>query len=430
MARNRTRAVAMLTGASALTAAANSAGAMAATVALGADERGAMVLVLTISGVVAMIAPLGTGIALRAQLPRVDDEAARGSLLGSYLWLTLGLAALGAALAVVAVRVSAPAIDAGLADPRLLVAVAVSTLAQVLLWQSNELFYAVAEFRQGATWNLASVVAGLAGLLVAIAISAQAWLLLLLQGTGVLAAMVARLRPLRRRGLIRPVAPSGQVLRALFRQGVPSLGLNIGIVLAQRADRYILGVVAGTTAVGIYSLGATMSGMAGLIPLAIGQVSLNDAATAGARFWPGRHIVWALGGATLSSIAIALGGWLLLVPVFGEDFAPARHLLFPLLVAEICLAPYWVAGRALLGGGWSRTAAVIGAASAVGAAALYGFAIPIWGMTGAALASIALYAGLSLMSMALLARRVGGPRGRIPATAARHAPVERVRIHS
>ncbi|WP_319458473.1 lipopolysaccharide biosynthesis protein [Micromonospora sp. RTP1Z1] len=414
MARTRTTAVALLTGASALSAMANSGAAVAATIVLRPEERGVMVLVSSLSALVALVGPLGTGTALRSQLPRVDSDRHRISLLASYLWVTVGAAVVGAAVATVAVRLSAPAIDASLADLRLLVAVAVSTLAQILLLQSNELAFAVGDFQRGAAWNVASVIAGLAGLLIAVAISAQAWLLLLLQGTGLLGASLARWLALRRRGLIRLAAPSRRMQLALFRQGVPSLGLNIGLVLAQRADRYILGIVAGTAAVGIYSLAATLSGVASLVPLAIGQLSMRDAATRSLPTWPGGQVRAAVASAALTSVAVAIGGWLLVIPIFGQDFAPARHLIVPLLVAEICLAPYWVAARALVGGGWSRTAAMIGVANAVGATALYGVAIPIWGMVGAAAASSVLYGGLSLLTMVLLSRRLRGHAAPLP----------------
>jgi O-antigen/teichoic acid export membrane protein len=421
VARTRTAAVALLTGASAMSAMANSGAAVIATIVLRPEERGAMVLVSSIGALVALVGPLGTGTALRSQLPRTDDEKNRNSLLASYFWVTVGAAAVGAAVATVAVRLSAPAIDRSLADVRLLMAVAISTLAQMLLLQSNELMFAVGDFKHGAGWNLASVIAGLAGLLIAVGISAEAWLLLLLQGTGLLAASLARGVGLRRRGLIRTAVPLWRMQLALFRQGVQSLGLNIGLALAQRADRYILGVVAGTAAVGIYSLAATLSGVASLVPLAIGQLSMRDAATRSLPTWPGGQVRAAVASAALTSVAVAVGGWLLVVPIFGQDFAPARHLIIPLLFAEICLAPYWVAARALVGGGWSRTAAMIGAANAAGAITLYGTAIPIWGMGGAAAACSVLYGGVSLLTMVLLSRRLRAHAAPLPGIAGRAA---------
>lgn len=396
----------LLTGWTAVSAAGNSVAALVATMALPPDERGVMVLVSTVTGVVVLLARAGTGAALRAQLPAATGPRERHVLLAAYLWVTVAAAGAAAGGALLALRVSAAVIDPAMAAAPVLVAVAVLAVAQTLLGQCNELFFADGEFRRGAGWSIAAVTAGLGGILLGARLGSAAWLLLLLQGAGLLAVGVAQWYRLHRRRMVRLAAPPWPAIARLVRMGTPSLGLIIGLTLAQRVDRYILGAVAGTAVVGVYSLAGTVSGVAGLLPSALGQLAFRDVSTGGGRARSDRLIGIALGGAALAGVCTGIGGWLLLVPVFGAEFAPARWLLVPLLIAEICLAPYWVASRALLGGGWTRATGVVGAVSAVGALLLHGLSVPRWGMPGAAVAAVLLYAGLSCATVILLRRRL------------------------
>lgn len=410
----------LLTGWTAVSAVGNSVAAVVATMALAPAERGVMVLVATVTGVVVLLSRAGTGAALRAQLPAATQPHERHVLLAAYLWITVAAAGVAVGGTLLALRLSASLIDPAMAAAPLLGAVAVLAVAQTLLGQCNELFFADGEFRRGAGWSIAGVTAGLGGLLLGAQLRPTAWLLLLLQGAGLLTVGVAQWYRLYRRRVVRLAAPAWPAVARLVRMGTPSLGLIIGLILAQRVDRYILGAVAGTAVVGVYSLAATLSGVAGLLPSALGQLAFRDVSTGGGPARSDRLVGLALAGAALAGVGTGIGGWLLLVPVFGAEFAPARWVLVPLLVAEVCLAPYWVASRALLGGGWTRATGAVGAVSAAGALLLHGLAVPRWGMAGAAAACVLLYAGLSSATVVLLRRRL---RRRAAATAGTAAPV-------
>jgi len=106
-------------------------------------------------------------------------------------------------------------------------------------------------------------------------------------------------------------------------------------------------------------------------------------------------------------LIVAAGGWMLIVPVFGGQFAPARELLMVLIVAEVCLAPYSVASRGLLGGGWTTAAGLLGIAGSLVALAAYAMSAVVAGAMGVATGSVAVYAGLSFVSYRMLRRRVG-----------------------
>lgn len=162
----------------------------------------------------------------------------------------------------------------------------------------------------------------------------------------------------------------------MLRHGFRALGLTMGLALALRADRYVLGAVAGAATVGIYSVAATLSEGPRVVPAALGQLVNREVALGGGLSRVARARRTALLAAALIGLVVAVGGWFLIVPVFGEAFADARPLLLVLLVAEVAFAPFAVASRALLGGGWMTTAGLLGAAGSVVALILFALAIP------------------------------------------------------
>lgn len=398
--------VAVLTVASVATAMGNSGTAFVATMVLGPDNRGLMVLATLLTATIVVVGRSGVGTALRTRLPKERDPGGRNRLLVAYSWLTLTAAPVVGGVAVLALRAAAALVDARLGEPRLLLAAFVSATAQVVLDQLSDLRYADGQFRQGAVWSVAACGAGFSGICLAITLAPQVWLLILAQASGVGLVAALHWRAARGNGQVSLAGPDPRAARDLFRSGFPSLGVVIGLVVIQRADRYVLGATAGTAAVGIYSLAATLSGIASLLPLGVSQLAHRDAAKDGGLSWPGRKLRYAAAGTVLTAVGIAGAGWLLVVPVFGAEFSPARTLLIPLLVAEIFLAPYYVANRALLGGGWIVRAGAIGLAFALVSLACYGVTIPRWGPAGAAASSVVIYFSLSVVALAVLHRRI------------------------
>lgn len=398
--------VAVLTAASVATAAGNSGNAFVATMVLGPDNRGVMVLATLLTVTMAVLGRAGTGTALRTRLPKVADLGARNQLLVAYSWLTLLTAPLVGGVAVLALRATSALVDPRLGEPRLLLAAFVSATAQVVVDQLNDLRYADGQFREGAFWSVVTCAAGFTGTCLAIALFPQVWVLVLAHASGVGLVAALHWRAAWKARRVSLANPDRRTALSLFRSGFPSLGVVLGLVVIQRADRYVLGVLAGTAVVGVYSLAATLSGIASLLPLGISQLAHRDAAQGGDGLWPGRKLRYAAAGTLLTALPIAVAGWILLIPVFGAEFSQARALLIPLLVAEVFLAPYYVANRAMLGGGWIARAGAIGIVFAVVSLACYGMAVPLWGAPGAAAVSIIIYFSLSLVAMVVLRRRI------------------------
>ncbi|GAB3141669.1 hypothetical protein GCM10027290_14790 [Micromonospora sonneratiae] len=406
MTSGRRSALAFLTGNSLAQSASYALSAMLAASLLGPHGRGLMVLGISIAGVTPLLAGMGTGSELRSRLPGTADETARRRLLASYTWWSMLAVGVAGGLAVLVSAGSASLIDPGLGEPRFLVAVLVVTAGYTALTQFPDAWYAAGLFQAGSGWAAAVATGGLLGMLVGALLDRSAWMLLLAQGTGMVLVAAAQATRLRAAGLLPVRGPGREELSRLLRAGVRALGLTMGLALTLRADRYLLGTVAGAATVGVYSLAATLSEAPRVIPTALGQLVNRDVAlgTDLARIVRSRQL--AVLTATAMSALVAATGWLLIVPVFGAEFAEARPLLLVLLAAEIVFAPYAVASRGLLGGGWMGTAGALGLLGSVAAAASYALAIPMWGAYGAALASVTVYGGLSVASWVLLRQRL------------------------
>jgi O-antigen/teichoic acid export membrane protein len=172
-----------------------------------------------------------------------------------------------------------------------------------------------------------------------------------------------------------------------------------------RVDRYILGITSGPVAVGVYSLAGTLSEFPRLLPIATGQIMLREASLGRGSSTSTRLMRIAVLITAVGCVLVGVLGWFLIPPVFGPGFADARGLLVVLLAAEICFAPYAVASRGLLGGGWTVTAGSLGMVGAAGGVGLYAISAHIGGPTGTAVASVGLYAALSAASWLLLRRK-------------------------
>jgi O-antigen/teichoic acid export membrane protein len=406
----RRAALAFLTGSSLAQAASSALAAVLASTLLGPHDRGLMVLGTTSGSIAALLAGMGTGSALRSRLPGVPEGVPRRRLLASYTWWSAFSAVAGGGLAALISVVSAPVIDPGLARPAFLAAVLVVTIAYAALTQFPDAWYAAGRFRPGGAWAAAMTAGGLVGMLAGAALQRSAWMLLLAQGLGMLAAAVVQALRLRAAGLLPLSSPARRELSELVRFGARALGLTMGLALALRADRYVLGAVAGAAMVGVYSVAATLSEAPRVLPAALGQIVNREVALGAGQGRVDRTQRLALVSATAMGLAVAIGGWFLIIPVFGAAFAGARPLLLVLLLAEILFAPFAVASRGLLGGGWMGAAGLLGLAGSVAAIVLFGIAIPLWGPYGAALACALVYGGLSAAAVILLRRRLAPAR--------------------
>jgi O-antigen/teichoic acid export membrane protein len=392
-----------MSGTSAAQLACNASAALVATRVLGPDERGIMVLGMTIGSLCALIGAFGTGSAFRRQLclpgggrPALASAFARCSAVGALSAALLG---------VVSTAASAPLIDTALARPPFLLAVGCYTTAQMVVGQVVDAWFADGRFRRGGVAAAVTSAGGLAGVLLASG-AASAASLLLAQAGGTAVMMAAETRALRRGGLLNWTPVSGNAVIGLLRLGAPTLGLSMGLVVVLRADRYVIGLTAGTAAVGVYSLAATLGEIPRMLSAALGQMCMRDISLGRGAPNLVRTTLLAVAATAVAGLLVVFAAWLFVVPLFGEAFGDARELLVVLVAAEMCFAPFVVASRGLIGGGWTTAAGVIGAAGAAGAIGVYGVAGSLGGAVGVAVGSVVLYAALSTVAWTLLRRRV------------------------
>ena len=402
----RRASVVFLTGASVTQFASNAIAALVATIALGPAQRGVMVVGISVGSVVALVASMGTSGALRSRLPLAIDPDGRRSLVSAYTWWSLTASVLAAGFAVALSGLSALFVDPALSGGVFLVAVAIFTVGQVLLLQIVEAWYADGHFRRGGSSATAVAVGGLIGLLAAAAMSDAAAVLLMAQGIGTTVASVLCLGMLQKTNLLLLSRPRRRDISSLVSFGFPSLALVVGLAIALRADRYILGATGGVAAVGVYSLAATLSEIPRMVPQAMGQLFMRDTALGLGRDRLSRWLRLATAAAAAGGALVAVIGWFVIEPFFGSEFAGARQLLILLILAETCFAPYAVASRGLIGGGWTRTAGILGIGASIIAVVTYLIGSGLWGVIGLAVGSIAVYAALSLASSMLLYRKV------------------------
>lgn len=169
---------------------------------------------------------------------------------------------------------------------------------------------------------------------------------------------------------------------------------NYGGMLAEgllaRADQFIVAAVSGSAAVGVYGVAVNVSEVGQYLGNAIGASVVEDRSSL-----PDRDVIRI---AVISAVAVAglmvpvlLASWLLVGPVFGENFASARIvaiLLAPGIVARAITVSVFLP---LMARGEGRTCSIIsGAVLIVGIAAWYAGA-ELGGINGAAFANSCVY---------------------------------------
>ncbi len=397
--------VAIMSATGAAQGAVGAASALIATLVLGPAGRGTMVIGLTVCSLVTVVCGLATGSGLRSLLPSATTTERR-RLLAGYLSCSAVAVGTSAVLSVGAVAASAPLVDATLADPRFLVGVAAAAVAAAVLQQTTDLWFADGHFRRGSVGGLVLATGGLIGLIIGFAVERSAATLLIGQASGTLLVCIWQLRTLATAGLLIVTRPHRHELVTLIRRGLPALGLTGGLSVALRADRYVLGLFAGPAAVGIYSVAATLSEAARTIPLSTGQLFLRDAALGSGSRELARSCRTAVIGAAVAGAFVGAVATIVVVPILGPEFADIPTLLVILVVAEVCFAPFFVASRGLIGGGWTAAAGAVGTVGGLSSIGIYLVTAGEFAAVGMAVASLVVYAGLSVTAYVLLTARL------------------------
>jgi O-antigen/teichoic acid export membrane protein len=362
-----------------------------------------MVIALTIAAMFSLLGGVGTGAAYRGDFALAAGDV-RMRLSAAYAAISTVGSLLAAAAAAAAALTSAWFIDPALGAASLVLVVGIAAFTQGLSMQTTEAWFADGRFGCGARWATASAAAGLVGLVIAGTLSATPASMLAGQTTATLAITGMSAGQLRRAGLVAFRRPCGDSIRHLIRRGWPALGFSVGLSLALRADRYILGIFAGSAAVTLYSLAATLSEVSRTVPQAFGQVLSRRIAERHKEAALVRSVALAGMAVLGSGAAVGLVSWFAIPLVFGAELLDARSYLLLLLVAEVLFTPFTVAAKGLVGGGWTRVIGLIGGVGGLLAVISYCALTPFWKTWGACLATCTTYLALSLWTVTALRR--------------------------
>lgn len=180
-------------------------------------------------------------------------------------------------------------------------------------------------------------------------------------------------------------------LTAIRRNG-PLLAASLAKLITTRLNRVILPVIAGANSLGLFIVVATATE-----PIYWLAQSLADHQTStesGRNQGRGALVrVLLKGAAVFIPLAVVGGGvlYVLLVPLFGEEYAPALELVLPLTIASVVLAAYRQLSGLLLASTAPNRVGVTESIAAVTAVIVYPVSIYLWGAAGAAWGSIAVY---------------------------------------
>lgn len=372
-------------------AASLSAVALITAQALGASRRGELVLVITAASFVALLFGIGTDVSGRYLL--VAEPHLRG---GDYLGLSLVLAASGGLATFLITGSVLPHFGVGV-DSTLTTTAA--SYAVVLLLGKNfrEMLHAHglhahATFARGGALSLAGFTALLLAVRRTDSVSAYLSLLLLFQAleVGVLLVLLAR------RGHLRSPTASRSGWRRALTMGSGAIGVNISQALMFRLDRYIIAVLLGPAAVGIYSVAASLAELVRLIPSSISEPIFRKVAI-------GRHGTIPQRRARRTALALVAGSGCvgfaaavsLVGPVLGQEFEASLAPLAILLAAELAMASFVLDSKVLAGAGAAHLATLAGAVGLTIVVAADVALIPALELVGAGVASALGYGAMA-----------------------------------
>jgi O-antigen/teichoic acid export membrane protein len=228
-------------------------------------------------------------------------------------------------------------------------------------------------------------------------------------GDGVAAVLLARV--LRRDGArFRPYVRREQ-FRALFSYGMRAQGGNVVQFFNYRLDQFLLNLLAGTAAVGTYSVSVALAELVWQLPNAVSSVLFARAASESPavmdRLTP-RVARWTLAVSLATCAVLAFGGEVVIRLVYSSAFQSAYTPLLWLLPGTALFGVATVVAHDLAGRGHPGYNTVVAAVSLGFTVLLNLLLIPKLGASGAAIASSASYGvatALTVLAFTTVARK-------------------------
>jgi len=309
---------------------------------LGPSGRGEIVLVLTVAMLGSEFVSLGANVSGRIQILRRS-----GVEIEDYLGLATVLSAVqailvGATLAVVGTT----AMDLSWRT------IMLGTALGVAMFVAHMLVDAAFALRRTLETGLRDLLIGVAPVVPVLVLVATERLTVssvvgltalgYVVGGGYLGAVVAR-----RVGRVR-FAPAAW--RVLIRNGVPVLGSSFGQTLAFRADRLVIGLMATSATLGVFSVAATTAELPRLLLLPATQILANRIAGGEIPVGSLVKLIVRLGlGYGLVMVVIGLVGAQVVLPAVGDGFSGVREVIPVLAFGEVLIGLYFLSIAVLTG---------------------------------------------------------------------------------
>lgn len=365
---------------------------------LGPDGRGIIVLAITVMGFTTLFGSLGTNTAVRYYLGRPQRQVSIESYWAVTLILTLlQVTVLAVVLATTLRGIGfTPAISAST-----LIYGAISFVAYMVRDATN----AIGHVTRSALYFACNCWLSLTFVYIAAKATGSVAVIILGMALGsVFEVVLNSFFLISQKQSLRP-RWNGAEISLLMSRGVPALGLNAGQSLTFRVDRYIIGLVLGPSAVGIYSVAATLSETLRAVPAAFGQILLHQVASGKDDEEASRRskkILLLVMIPPLTMLAIFAPNVINLL--FGAEFDAAVTPLRILLLGEIAIMSFHIDSRRLTGMGRIGQAGLAGLVSLLLVVSLDVIFIPWRGILGAALASVFAYWALGTLTALILRR--------------------------
>ncbi len=199
---------------------------------------------------------------------------------------------------------------------------------------------------------------------------------------------------------------------------------NLAWFLHYRLDMFLVGYMGGPAALGFYATSVGLAEKLYLVPSVIGTLVFPRVAAggeAGSRNLTPRASRQSLWITLVLAAVLALVARPVILLLYGRDFLPAVTPLLALLPGVVALAVGRVLSGDLTGRGHPGLVGVVNGAMAAVNVALNLWWIPLWGPTGAALATSVSYSVAVLILAAIYTRRAGVRAGELLGFTARDA---------
>ena len=194
---------------------------------------------------------------------------------------------------------------------------------------------------------------------------------------------------------------------AMLKYSAKSYPGMISDLVTLRIDTFFLNFFSGAAQVGVYTVAVSLASMLSYLPTAIRNVLMPFVANYSEAQITSRLSRLLIIAMSLIAILIIPLVWVLVVPVYGAEFASARSLFLILLPGMIFWGVFTLLSSDIEGRGFPLQISIVSVISALAAISLDWLLIPVWNATGAAVVSSATYA-LAMLLAAVLYRRLLG----------------------